>query len=75
LTLTSTGAFRFANLFEVTAGIYSALTKQTGSLSSFELRPFVGFRVSSNFEKRWMISNLSRLEFDILIILMQGVMM
>lgn len=62
ITITSTGAFRFANFFEATAGIYSALTKQTGSLSSFEFRPFIGFRVSSSIEKRWLISNLSRLE-------------
>jgi hypothetical protein len=62
ITLTSTGVFKFANFFEATTGIYSALTKQTGSLSSFEVRPFIGFRASTNIEKRWLLSNLSRLE-------------
>lgn len=61
-SITSTGVFRFAEFFESTIGIYSALTNQTGSLSSFEIRPFIGFRATTNIEKRWAVSNLSRLE-------------
>ncbi|MCF6341903.1 MAG: DUF2490 domain-containing protein [Bacteroidales bacterium] len=61
-TLTSTAVYKFHRYMEASAGVYTARTKQTVSLSSYELRPFVGFRISTNDEKRWKISNLSRLE-------------
>jgi hypothetical protein len=60
--LTSVGAWRFKQYFEATLGVYSARTRQTVALSSYELRPFVGFRVHTNNQKRWLISNLSRFE-------------
>ena len=60
--LTSTVVYKFEKYFEVTLGVYTARTKQSLSLSSYEVRPFVGFRVSTNSKKRWLISNLSRFE-------------
>jgi len=61
-TITSTGAYRFKRFFEATFGVYTARTRQTESIKSFEIRPFAGFRASTNNTKRWLISNLSRLE-------------
>lgn len=61
-TLTSTGVYKFEKHFEVTLGVYTSRTKQSLSLNSYEVRPFVGFRASTNSEKRWFVSNLSRFE-------------
>ncbi len=61
-TLTSTGVYKFKKYFEATLGVYTARTKQSLSLNSYEVRPFIGFRASTNSKKRWLISNLSRFE-------------
>jgi long-subunit fatty acid transport protein len=67
VTITSVGAYRVTKYFETTLGIYSARTKQTLLLTSFELRPFIGLRFNTNNEKRWMLSNLTRFEMRMLI--------
>lgn len=61
-TVTSTGVYKFKRFFEATFGIYTARSRQTETIKSFEIRPFAGFRASTNNAKRWSISNLSRLE-------------
>jgi hypothetical protein len=67
LTLTSTGAFRFANYFETIFGFYSAYTKQSISVNSFEFRPYIGFNAMTNNKRRWIVSNLTRFEMRYLI--------
>ncbi len=62
ITFTSTAVFKFHHFMEASAGVYTARTKQTIELFSYEFRPFIGFRISTGNEKRWQISNLSRLE-------------
>lgn len=65
--LSSVGVYKFKRFFEATLGFYTARTRQTLSLSSYELRPFVGFRATTNNSKRWLISNISRFEMRQLI--------
>lgn len=66
-TLSSTAVYKFHPIFEASGGIYYARTKQTNELNTHEVRPFVGLRVSSKSSERWLISNLSKLEFRWLI--------
>ena len=61
-TFTTTGGYNFHKYLGMSVGLYLATTKQTVDLSSFETRPFLGFRIFSNNEKRFIISNLSRIE-------------
>ena len=56
-------AYRFHKNFETSAGISLLLVRQDISLSSFEVRPFVGLRVNSNIERRFYITNFSKLEW------------
>ena len=67
ITLTSTGVYKFQRFYEVSLGFYFARTKQTLSLSSIELRPFVGFRITTNLQKRWLVTNLGKIEMRNLI--------
>jgi hypothetical protein len=62
VTLNSVGSYLVVKYFETTLGIYGARTKQSLSLTSFELRPFIGLRFFTNIEKRWMLSNFTRFE-------------
>ena len=62
ITLTSTGVYKFQRFYEVSLGFYFARTKQTLSLSSIELRPFVGFRITTNPQKKWLVTNLGKIE-------------
>jgi len=62
LTYSVSGVYRFHRFMEVNAGLYLARTKQITNLKSSEFRPFAGFRIFSNDEKRWLITNLSRFE-------------
>jgi len=41
---------------------YTILTNQITNLKSSEFRPFAGFRIFTNSEKRWLLTNLSRFE-------------
>jgi hypothetical protein len=47
---------------EVSGGLYFAITRQSLNLNSSEYRPFAGFRIFTNPEKRWLVTNLSRFE-------------
>ena len=62
LTYSVSGVYRFHRFMEANAGLYLARTKQISNLKSSELRPFAGFRVFTNDEKRWQLTNLSRFE-------------
>lgn len=62
ITTMVSGAYKFHRIMEATAGLYIAGTQQSKSLRSFEYRPYAGFRISSIDERRWLISNLSRIE-------------
>lgn len=62
LTFSSTGVYKFERFFEATLGVYTARARQTQSLRSYEVRPFIGFRAATNNSKRWYITNLSRFE-------------
>ena len=65
-TLNNVVAYRFNHLLSINGGVYIANTKQSKSLNSLEIRPYAGFRLSSNMQKRAVISNLSRLEWRLL---------
>lgn len=45
-----------------TGGLYFAHTKQSNTLTTIELRPYLGVKLFSDLEKRWIIGNLSRME-------------
>lgn len=60
--LSSIGVYKFHHFFEATFGVHTARTRQTQSLSSYEIRPFLGFRATTNSSKRWIISNATRFE-------------
>jgi hypothetical protein len=62
VTFTTTGAYTFHKNLQGSLGLYLATTKQSLTLSSFEARPFLGFRIFSDVQKRFVISNLNRLE-------------
>lgn len=62
ITISSTAVFKFHHFLEASAGIYYARSKQTADIKSHEARPYIGFRISTKSERRWMISNLSRIE-------------
>lgn len=62
LTFTTAGVYSFHKYFEASVGLYLAGVKQTVALSSFETRPFLGFRAGTSVQKRYLLSNLSRLE-------------
>ena len=61
-TFSGIGGYSFERNFEFIFGVYLAKTKQSLNLSSFENRPYLGLRVFSNSQKRFMVSNLSRIE-------------
>jgi hypothetical protein len=67
ISLASTTGYRFHKNFRVLGTIYVSRVQQTLSLSNWELRPVIGFAINSNNQKRFVISNLSRLEFRYLI--------
>lgn len=67
ITLTSTGVYKFQRFYEVSIGFYFARSKQTLTLSSIELRPFVGFRITTNPKKKWLVTNLGKIEMRNLI--------
>jgi hypothetical protein len=62
LTYSATGAYAFHRFFEANAGMYVARANQSDRLKSYEFRPYLGLRITTNTEKRWSISNISRLE-------------
>ena len=59
----NTAAYRFNDLISANGGLYIATTKQSKSLNSLEIRPYIGLRLSTKMQKRAAISNLSRLEW------------
>ena len=65
ITTSVSGMYHFHPLMEAIAGIYIAGSKQSQTTRSFEYRPNLGFRIHSHGNKRWMVSNLSRLEVRI----------
>lgn len=62
ITYSVSGVYKIHRFYEVNAGLYFARSRQSKDLKSYELRPFVGFRVATNTEKRWYVTNLSRFE-------------
>lgn len=62
MTLTSTGVYKFNRFYEVSIGGYFAYTQQSLSLNSYELRPYIGFRITTNPKKRWLVTNIGRIE-------------
>jgi len=67
ITLTSIGVYKFQRFYEVSIGFYFARSKQTLTLSSIELRPFVGFQITTNPQKKWLVTNLGKIEMRNLI--------
>lgn len=66
ITFSSTAVLKFHRFMEGSAGMYVAFTNQSIDISSFEFRPYLGYRIFTNTSKRWYVSNLSRLEFRFL---------
>ncbi len=62
ITFTTTGVYTFHKFLQGSLGLYLAKTKQSLTLSSFETRPFLGLRIFSNVQKRFIISNLNHME-------------
>jgi hypothetical protein len=62
LTYSIVGVYEFHRFMEVSGGLYFARTEQITNLNSLEYRPFAGFRIFTNNRKRWLVTNLSRLE-------------
>lgn len=56
-------AYVFNDLLSTNGGVYIAATKQSTALKSIEIRPYIGFRLSTKMQKRGVISNLSRFEY------------
>ena len=55
--------YKINSFIEGSTAMYFASTRQTKQLNSVELRPFVGIRFSTKPQKRWFLTNISRLEF------------
>lgn len=55
--------YRINSFLLGSAGLYIAATEQIQDLNSLELRPYIGIRISTNLQKRWVVSNLSRSEW------------
>ena len=62
-SMNNTAAFLINDLLSANGGLYLATSKQSNDLNSFEIRPYLGFRVTSKRQKRAAISNLSRIEW------------
>ena len=62
-TYNGTAVFRMNSFLLANGGLYIATTKQSATLSSLEIRPYVGIRISTKANKRWLISNLTRIEW------------
>ena len=62
ITASASAVFKFHRFMEANAGLYVAAAQQNESLRSFEYRPYVGFRIFTNDEKRWYLTNLTRFE-------------
>jgi uncharacterized protein DUF2490 len=59
----ATAIYRINSFILGNGGFYIAATKQSEYLNSLELRPYIGIRVSTKIQKRWILSNLLRLEW------------
>ncbi len=57
-------AYQFNSYMIGSGGLYIASTKQSETLHSLEIGPYVGIRLSTKSNKRWIISNLSRIEWQ-----------
>lgn len=62
ISLSSVAVYKFHRFFEASGGFYAARARQSEDLKSFEYRSFVGFRMATNTEKRWLVTNLTRFE-------------
>jgi hypothetical protein len=49
--------------FNGSTGLYLASTRQSENLRSTEIRPYLGIRLSTKANKRWLIANISRMEW------------
>ena len=63
VTLNSVFTYRFHPNFMTSGNFYVARTRQYDMLSSWELRPVIGFMVNTKPTKRFFISNYSRFEY------------
>ena len=55
--------YKINSFIEGSASAYFASTRQTKELNSVEIRPVIGFRLSTKPQKRWFLTNISKLEF------------
>lgn len=62
ISLSTAAVYKFHRFFELNGGFYFARARQSKDLKSFEYRPFVGFRMATNTDKRWYVTNLTRFE-------------
>lgn len=62
ISLSTSAVYKFHRFFELDGGFYFARARQSKDLKSFEYRPFIGLRMATNNDKRWYVTNLTRLE-------------
>jgi hypothetical protein len=67
VSLASTFSYRFHKNFWAQGTLYFARVKQTGELSNWEIRPVAGLGINSVNTRRFVITNLSRLEYRYLL--------
>jgi hypothetical protein len=67
LSVSSTLAKEYKEIFEGTAGLYLARVQQDEELSNRELRPVIGFRIFNRPGKKYRVGNYSRMEFRYLL--------
>lgn len=56
-------AYSINPYISVIGGFYVSRTRQSSSLSTIELRPTTAIRLTTNDDKRWRITNVSKFEF------------
>ena len=67
LSYSATAVLRINSFLLGNGGMYIAATNQSTDLNSVEIRPYIGIRISSKLPKRWVVSNLTRIEWRNLI--------